>query len=389
MTRSGCRWKSGMVIVTLVSTGCASAARSERGGPSIVQYDVWVTSESVDEVSRIRFDGDTAVVVSRRSVGRLPTEIEGPHGIAVTPDGRYIVVALAHGTPNGTLLRIDTETDRVVGWVELARFPATVSVTPDGQYAFVSNFNLHGDHLPSSISMVHLPTMSEVTRTSTCVMPHGSRVSPEGARHYSVCMMDELLVELDATTGSLRRIFSVQRGREGSASLDREPTRRVDSHQAGCSPTWAEPSADGRSVFVTCNVAGEVLEIDVAEWRVTRRFTTGESPYNLGVSPDGRYLLVSLRNRIDPALEVFDLGSGEMVGRVPVTTTLAHGIAVTPDSRYAFVTVEGVASEPGKVDVVDLRSMRRVTSVAVGQQATGVALVPSTVSAPETAVAVP
>src|SRR5690606_38880103 len=112
--------------------------------------------------------------------------------------------------------------------------------------------------------------------------------------------------------------------------------------------TWAEPSADGSSVFVTCNRASEVLEIDVDTWSIRRRFATGENPYNLGVSPDGRLLLVSLRNRADPALELFDLGSGQMVGRVGASTTLVHGIAITPDSRYAFVTAEGVGSEPGR-----------------------------------------
>jgi DNA-binding beta-propeller fold protein YncE len=73
---------------------------------------------------------------------------------------------------------------------------------------------------------------------------------------------------------------------------------------------------------------------------------------------------------------VFDLASGRLLGRVATSTTLAHGIAVTHDSRYAFVTVEGVGSEPGKVDVIDLRTLSRVADVRVGQQATGVAAIP-------------
>jgi DNA-binding beta-propeller fold protein YncE len=52
---------------------------------------------------------------------------------------------------------------------------------------------------------------------------------------------------------------------------------------------------------------------------------------------------------------------------------VAHGVVVSPDSRYAFVSVEGVGAEPGKVDVYDLRALARVASVAVGQQASGIA----------------
>ncbi|HUE97455.1 MAG TPA: hypothetical protein VMN39_12400 [Longimicrobiaceae bacterium] len=347
-------------------------------GPASGVYEAWVTSESADQVSLVRFGPAGAEVVHTQPVGMMPVEIDGPHGVAVSPDGSFIYVTTGHGVPNGYLWKIDTRTMQVLGRTPLGRFPATVSVTPDGQFGFISNFNLHGDPIPSSISKVHLGTMAEVARTETCVMPHGSRINPQGTRHYSVCMMDQLLVEIDVGTGAVRRFFSLAPGHEGpvegaaGAPAEHEPAADADI----CSPTWAEPSADGSSVFVTCNRRGEVVEVDVASWAVERRIETGESPYNLATTPDGRYLLISLRNRTDPALEVYDVASGRQVGRVPATTTLVHGIAVTPDSRYAFATAEGVGAEPGKVDVVDLRELRRVGSVEVGQQATGVAVVP-------------
>ena len=356
--------------------GCAAAAQTSpeavgaTGGT--VGYEAWVASEAVDEIARIRFDGRTAAVVSRHPVGVSPIELDGPHGVAISPAGDFVYVTLGHGLPMGSLWKMDATLGRVAGRTPLGRFPATFTLTPDGAYAFISNFNLHGDHVPSSISMVRVADMMEVARTETCVMPHGSRVDPEGTRHYSVCMMDEVLVELDARTGGLRTLFSVRPGAEGIIE-------HIEGHasEQACSPTWAEPSTDGESVFVTCNRGREVLEIDVRGWRVTRRFATGENPYNLAVTPDGRWLLVSLRNRTDPALEIFALNDGEMAGRVPTSTTLAHGVAVTDDSRYAFVTVEGVGSEPGKVDIVDLAAFVRVASVEVGQQATGIAIVPA------------
>jgi flavin-dependent dehydrogenase len=44
-----------------------------------------------------------------------------------------------------------------------------------------------------------------------------------------------------------------------------------------------------------------------------------------------------------------------------------------PDSRYAFVTSEGVGSAPGKVDIYDLNALAKVGTVDVGQQASGIA----------------
>jgi hypothetical protein len=72
-------------------------------------------------------------------------------------------------------------------------------------------------------------------------------------------------------------------------------------------------------------------------------------------------------------LEVFDLASGRSLARLPTSTTLAHGVVVTPDSRYAFVSSEGVGAQPGKVDVYDLGALVRVGGADVGQQASGVA----------------
>jgi hypothetical protein len=49
-----------------------------------------------------------------------------------------------------------------------------------------------------------------------------------------------------------------------------------------------------------------------------------------------------------------------------------HGIAVSDDDRYAFISVEGTGSQPGTVDVIDLRSLAKVASVDIGQQAGGI-----------------
>jgi len=48
-------------------------------------------------------------------------------------------------------------------------------------------------------------------------------------------------------------------------------------------------------------------------------------------------------------------------------------VAVSPDSRYAFVSNEGVGAAPGKVDIYDLAARVRVAVVDVGQQAGGIA----------------
>jgi len=45
----------------------------------------------------------------------------------------------------------------------------------------------------------------------------------------------------------------------------------------------------------------------------------------------------------------------------------------SPDSRYAFVSVEGIRGEPGSVDVFDLENLKLVDHAEVGKQAGGIA----------------
>jgi hypothetical protein len=53
-----------------------------------------------------------------------------------------------------------------------------------------------------------------------------------------------------------------------------------------------------------------------------------------------------------------------------------HGVAVSADDRFAFVSVEGVAAEPGTIEVLDLTSLTIVATAEVPPQAGGIDVVP-------------
>jgi DNA-binding beta-propeller fold protein YncE len=361
-------------------------------------YWAYVGAESADLIQRIRFGPEGTTVEKTTTIGELPTEMEGPHGLAITPDGKYLYMTTGHGRPDGKLWKFELGDDHQVGeGIYLGMFPASVDVTPDGLYSLSVNFNLHGDMVPSTVSVVYTPDMEEVARIVTCTMPHGSRVDPSGQRQYSTCMMDDQLVEIDTRTFAVARRFSVAKGKEGPLPANDTPhaghampgakpapaAPPVDPAEVGytgerhqmtpatCSPTWAQPSADGRKIFVACNKADEILEIDRDAWSVTRRLPTGRGVYNLAVTPDGRLLLATLKQ--GHMFEIFDVRSGKSLARLKTSTTLAHGVTVSSDSRYAFVSSEGKGAEPGKVDVFDLRTLSLAGSVDVGQQASGIA----------------
>jgi DNA-binding beta-propeller fold protein YncE len=348
-------------------------------------YLFFVASESVDRIALIRFGPAGAKIERERYVGWAPTEVAGPHGLAVTPDKKHYFVSTAHGTPFGRLQRYNAETNAQEGSVGLGNFPATMQVSPDGNLVFVVNFNLHGDMVTSDVSVVAADDMVEIARIPTCTMPHGSRMTADGKKHYSVCMMDEALVEIDAQTLGVSRWFLLTAGKE-MGMKGAPPVRGADAHAGhdmgghgmeppkpgdiSCSPTWAQPSADGSRVWVACNKSSEIVEIDATAWKVARRIPTGPGVYNLGLTHDQTRLIGT--NKRDQSVSVIDIATGKELARIPTTRKVVHGVAVSDDDRYAFISVEGMGSQPGTVDIIDLVALKKVASVDVGQQAGGI-----------------
>jgi len=366
-----------LTLIFLISTFSLSAK----------DYYIYCATESEDEVALIRFDGKTAYVEKRIPVGVWPLEIEGPHGITVSPEGDFWYLSMAHGLPYGHLYKYKTGTDEMVDRVELGLFPATMSISNATGLIYIVNFNLHGGHSESStVSIVDPDEMIEIDRIETGIMPHGSRLLNNGLKHYSVAMMSGTLYEIDAMSMEISRTLStappkmkmnnhtshdMKKMDHSKMNMGMKKNEKMDHNMPPEKPTWVYPHPNDDLIYVVNNGTNNVVEIDVKKWQVVRTFKTDKAPYNCEVSQDGKYLVVTYKGAAKTG--VWNLKTGKEIAKFNNTRKVTHGVVISPDSRYAFVSVEGIGKEPGSVEIFDLKELKPVAVAEIGKQAGGIA----------------
>jgi len=348
---------AGALALVMLPPPTAATAQS----PLPAAYWLYVANESADVVSVVRFDGRSAVEEQRIEVG-AEAGAPGARSVAVSPDGQYWYVALASDAPTGSIWKMRTGTNELVDSVTLGLMPVMMSLTPDGSTLFASDWGPANDARPSVVSAVYTSLMAPIARIETCVHPFGTLVSRDGRNQYSGCLVSDQLVETSTETLAVTRRMSLTLGHEG---LSTEGPDVVVADEGACRPSDLATSRDDGKLYVTCSGRSEVLEIDRENFRITRRFRTGDGPYEADISPDGTTLVVTLRE--DQQVAVIDIATGTQK-RVTTGHSFTHGVAVSPDGRYAFVSNEAAPATPGSVDVIDLLKARVVATAELPDQ---------------------
>lgn len=359
-----------LAVLLTASSACAGAgprpagpyapAPSQSVASATFDYQLGVSSESGDIISWIRPAADTLIVDRVVPIGIMPADIDGPHNVAMAPDQASYYVSIAHGTPNGTLWRMAADSDTLIGRAELEFYPTTIALTPDGELAFVANSDFFGDRpRVNPVSVVHTPTMTKIADIRACDMPHGVRVNHAGTRVYISCMHSDEILEMEVATFGITR-----RAPAGSAA------HAGGDHGGGCAPTFVSVSPDDRRLYVACNTGNTLQVWDAATLERLAEIPVGKGAYNVEPSPDGSTVIVT--NKKDRSISIVDAASMKEVARVPVTKSVVHGVAWSPDGRYAYISQESVGADPGAVDMVDVAARRVVATVPLPAQPTGI-----------------
>src|SRR5829696_5384398 len=100
-----------VIVVLLLATFTASSHAQVKPDHD---YLVYVLSESADKIALVRFGPEGARIDRQIDTGDMPVDIDGPHGIVISPDRQFYYVSIAHGRPFGSVWKYSTRDDSLV-----------------------------------------------------------------------------------------------------------------------------------------------------------------------------------------------------------------------------------------------------------------------------------
>jgi YVTN family beta-propeller protein len=116
-------------------------------------------------------------------------------------------------------------------------------------------------------------------------------------------------------------------------------------------------SADGRYLIASCEFAGAVLKVDVANQAVVGRLVlrNGGQPQDVKLSPDGKVFYVA--DQVAGGVYMVDGESFTSLGFLP-TGRGAHGLYVSRDSKFLYVSNR----REGSISVIELATRKIATT---------------------------
>ncbi len=352
-------WTLGVLMIGFLTWIGSVPAHSK--GEGIRAY---VAMGSLNQVLEIDIMNDKILRVFEAGVN--------PHGLAVTPDGRFLYAASRGSGPKkadhgkegtegkhhpleaekkagqpeidvhaGKATVIDIGSGEVVGRIDIGAGSHHAAVTRDGKYTVFT--------VPSKKGIVMVST---ATRTIVRTVETGSGADyvlagRDGKALYVSNKGDGTVTLIDTASWAVRSQIKVGQGPghlaespdgktiyavnsfDGTVSvIDAAGQRAISTFVVGVNPHGMDVRPDGKAVYVA-NRGGTTVTVYDTESKKTKEWTIGEKPYHLAVGPDGRKIYVGSRSL--SKLWVLNIENGNILREIQTEAT-PHQIVFTSGS---------------------------------------------------------
>lgn len=242
---------------------------------------------------------------------------------APAPPSSPAVAGLLVGNKSAaSLWHLDMADGRRMGEVATGEGPHEIAVSPDGRTAVVADYGT-GDEAGNTLTVIDLG--GGAARTITLGehrRPHGLRFLPGGQRLVATTEGSEALVVVDLAAGAVERAIDIGPGKGHMVALSADGgiayVSKVESGHVVRVDLAAAMAADG----------------DAARTAAVREAPAGAGAEGIDVAPDGT---VWVSNREDGTVTVHDPGSLEVLDTLD-SPGFPIRLVFTPDGRHALVT---------------------------------------------------
>ena len=293
-----------------------------------------------------------------KTIATLPVG-DGPHEVAVSPDGNWAVAANYGGrTPGNSLTVLDLRNRRAVRTIDLGQYtrPHGIAWMPDGKRVLVTS------EQAQALVVVDVPNGRVDHAIATGQPGHLLTLTRDGRHAYTA----------NIATGSV-------------SLVDLEKRTVVKTVVTGKGPEGHDVSPNGRELWAADRTLNRITVLDATSLDSLASIPTGEFPNRLHFTPDGRWVLVS--NIRSGTVDVIDAQARRVVDHISFAfdSTRANatmlgamgrsaqpeGILIAPDGRRAWIALSAM----NQLAEVDLASRKIVRYLTTGQEPDGMGYV--------------
>lgn len=259
------------------------------------------------------------------STANIDVKADGPRGLAVTEDGKFLIVATRE---NGSVSVIDTATNEVVKQIPVGKNPEFVRIR--GNFAFVSyepsseggpppapgseaakqaEKDDDDNNEPARIGIIDLKLGKKVREIVGGPETEGIEFSKDGKQLVITNEADNTVTVHNMKTGKL--------------------IKTIKTHDYGDRPRGVKVSPDGKTYVVTLEYGNKFMVLD-KNFKVLRTVNTGITPYGIAYDRKGERIFVAANKA--KTLEVYNAKTYEKIKDIPTGNRCWH-FSFTPDDK--------------------------------------------------------
>jgi YVTN family beta-propeller protein len=293
--------------------------------------------------------GDNIHVIdpaTNKVVGTIE-DIEAPHGVAISPDGRRIY---ASNEALKTLDVVDSGSLKVTNRIPLSGLPNNVDVAKDGAYVYVGI-----RQPPGAVDVIDTRALKNVKSVAVPGEVHNVYVTPDGKYVVSGSIAGKTISVIDAPAHTVAWTLTLDAGirpmaftRNADGSTKEIIVQLSDFH--GFAVVDFASRKEIRPRITLPDPPGEHKETEVLQ---------GSPSHGMAITPDGKTLWVT--SKYYEYVAAYSLPDFRFLKTVKVGMH-PDWITITPDGKGVYVALAG----DDITAVVDNRTMKVVKKIRVG-----------------------